>query len=51
MKVFEVTISETGITIRREAEERLTADQKYNLLLAVLGVAGFLGFFWIMVTH
>lgn len=51
MKLFEVTITDKGITIRREAEEQLTASQKYTLLLVLLGVAGLLGFFWIMVTH
>lgn len=51
MKLFEVTITDEKITIRREAEERLKAEQKYNLLLALLITAGTLGFFWMLTGH
>lgn len=44
MKLFEVTIKEDGITIRREMEEHLKADQKFTILLSLIGVAGVLGF-------
>ena len=51
MKSYEVTIKEDRITIKRTAEENLSAEQKYNLLMATLIASGFLGFFWLMVTH
>lgn len=51
MKLFEVTITDEKITIRRESEEHLNVEQKFILLVSLLCIAGFLGFFWIMVTH
>ena len=54
MKLFEITITrEQGqpkkITIRREAEERLTGTQKYyiilTLIISVASCAVVLGFF------
>lgn len=51
MKLFEVTITDEKITIRRESEEHLKAEQKYYLLMALLGVAVVLGFFWMMTGH
>lgn len=44
MKLFEVTVTrEQGqpnrITIRREAEERLTGTQKFHVIMALIGAA------------
>ncbi|WP_161844387.1 hypothetical protein [Pseudoflavonifractor sp. 524-17] len=50
MKRFEMTIREDGITIRREAEERLTGTQKFQLLAGLIGTAAILGFFWILTS-
>lgn len=51
MKSYEVTIKEDGIRIKRTAEEHLSAQQKFILLLVSLIAGGWLGFFWLMVTH
>lgn len=42
MKLFEFKYDpENGITIKRESEERLTAEQKHNLLMALFGLTAF----------
>ncbi|WP_161846028.1 hypothetical protein [Pseudoflavonifractor sp. 524-17] len=51
MKLFEMTIREDGITIRRETEERLTGEQKFYLRMALIGVTAFLGFFGMIILR
>lgn len=38
MKKFEITIRPDGIKISREGEERMTAEQKFALLLSLIVV-------------
>lgn len=45
MKLLEITVRPDRITIRREAEERLTSSQKCAIILSVIGCVAFLGFF------
>ena len=45
MKLFELTIKEDGIKIRRESEERLTGEQRFYIAIfsiiatVILGIA------------
>lgn len=48
MKLLEITVRPDRITIRREAEERLTSSQKCAIILSVIGCVAFLGFFALM---
>lgn len=53
MKRYEITLDSEKVTIHREIEEHLTAEQKYNLLMAsivcmtacVIAIT-FLSLFW-----
>lgn len=45
MKLLEITVMPDRITIRREAEERLTSSQKCAIILSVIGCVALLGFF------
>ncbi len=45
MRFLEITVRPDRITIRREAEERLTASQKCAVILSVIACVAFLGFF------
>lgn len=36
MKLFEAIYDENGFRVRRESEEGLSAQQKYNLLITVV---------------
>lgn len=44
MKLLEITIRPDRITVRHEAEERLTAEQKQTVILSVIACVAFLGF-------
>lgn len=44
MKFFEITIRPDRITVRHESEERLTAGQKYVIILCAIACIAFLGF-------
>lgn len=48
MKLLEITIKPDRITIRREAEERLTAQHKCTIILTVITCATILGFIALM---
>lgn len=48
MKLFEITIKTDRVIVRREAEERLTAGQKYVIILSVIACVTVLGFFSII---
>lgn len=50
MKKFEVSIKEDGVRVTRETEENLTRNQKYTLLLTLIGIAALLLFLW-MITR
>lgn len=50
MKKLEITILTNGIKIRREADERFTAGQKHELLLALI-LACFLIVFIALITR
>lgn len=43
MKLLEITVRPDRITIRREAEERLTSSQKCAIILSVISCVAFLG--------
>ena len=45
MKLFEVIIKEDGIQIRREAEERMTGEQRYHIAMLAIAAGTILGFF------
>ena len=49
MKLFELTITRDGFTIRREAEEHLSAEQKFVIILALIGAAAIIGLFTLLV--
>lgn len=51
MKKIEVSIKEDGVTVTRETEEHLSAEQKFTLWMVLLTGGGFLGFFGLLVTH
>lgn len=46
MKLCEVTINEGGIRIRRSNPHPLTANQKFTIILSVIGAASFVFPFW-----
>ena len=39
MRKTEITLTGKRLTIRREAEERLTAEQKYHIIIALVSCA------------
>lgn len=43
MKLFEVTFTEDGIRIRREAEERMTGEQRFYIAVGVIIATVILG--------
>ena len=43
MKLFEVIIKEDGIQIRREAEERMTGEQRYHIAMLAIVATIILG--------
>lgn len=45
MKSYELTISESGVCIRHTNPNPLSAEQKYNLIQALIVAAAILGFF------
>lgn len=49
MKLYELTINEHGIRFRHANPDPLTENQKCGLVLALLGVVSFLGFFSMIV--
>ena len=44
MKLFEVTVTRDRLSVRREAEQRLTAEQKTSIILTAIICGTFLGF-------
>lgn len=52
MKKLEITLAPRSLTFHSESEQRLTGEQKYNLLMALIcctaGCIGVLGFFSLM---
>ncbi len=43
MKLLEITIKPDRVTIRREAEDRLTGEQKQTIILSVIACVALLG--------
>ncbi len=50
MKRFEFTLNGDGLSVRRESEQRLTAEQKFIVILTVIICTSFLGFVY-LVSH
>lgn len=48
MKLLEISVRPDRVTIRRESEERLTAEQKCAIILTVIICATVLGFIALM---
>lgn len=48
MKRIEATFDGKRVTLVRESDEHLTAEQKYTLFMTMTGCAAVLGFFFIM---
>lgn len=51
MKRMEVSINGSGIHILRENPEPMSADQKFYIIMALLGLTAFLGFFGLLAAH
>jgi hypothetical protein len=47
MKLFEITCAKGRFTIRREAEEKLTRNQRCAVLIALLATTLILGIFYL----
>lgn len=45
MKMLEIIITAHSIHIKRQSEQHLKAEQKYYIILALIGLAALLGFF------
>lgn len=45
MKLYELTINENGIRFRHCNPNPLTAEQKFNIVMALVGLTAFLVFF------
>ena len=48
MKLFELTVDKRGIHFRREIQEPMTEEHKFYIVMALLGLTAFLGFFGLM---
>ena len=44
-KLYEITINENGIRFRRANPNPLSADQKFTIIMVLIGLAALLGFF------
>lgn len=49
MKLYELTINEQGIRFRHANPNPLTANQKFGIIMSVIGAVAFIGFFAMMV--
>lgn len=47
-KLYELTINENGIRFRHANPHPLSANQKFGIIMALIGTAALLGFFWLM---
>lgn len=47
-KLYELTVNEDGIRFRHANPNPLSAGQKFAIAMTLIGVAAFLGFFWMM---
>lgn len=48
MKLYELTINERGVRFRHANPHPLSAWQKFGIVMALIGAASFIGFFWLM---
>ena len=51
MKLFELTVNKRGIRFRREVQNAMTEEHKFYIIMALLGLTAFLGFFGLLTIH
>jgi len=51
LKLYELTINENGICFRHANPNPLSAGQKFSIIMALIGAAATLAFFWMMTGH